>query len=277
MIGAPEGQNWEINSVAGMVKRFLFLTIKEGFLCLILDFQKGSVRHYCKSRGHALHRLRFANNSKPSHYLLINKLCRNLSRYYYESSWFSIENDGRQNDRIARRKGIDRVKANLSICSTDKQRKAGVCDGKLRYGTAFGGDKVEDLSRVLVEHGFNYSGWHRHRKYVCHLLLIRSISTGKDYVTSGVTGEALSSYIFFGPVYYQKLKHMVMDKMHARARGPRAILTRQPTEGRSRDGGLRLGEMERDCLIGYGASLLLLERLMISSDIFTVYVCKVKS
>nr|XP_039254006.1 DNA-directed RNA polymerase III subunit RPC2-like [Styela clava] len=131
--------------------------------------------------------------------------------------------------------------------------KAGAVEGKFHYGTAFGGDKVEDLSKVLVDHGFNYAG--------------------KDCLTSGITGEHLEAYIYHGPVYYQKLKHMVLDKMHARARGPRAVLTRQPTEGRSRDGGLRLGEMERDCLIGYGASMLLLERLMISSDSFEVEVC----
>lgn len=132
--------------------------------------------------------------------------------------------------------------------------KAGVLDGKFHYGTAFGGDKVVDLSADLIRHGFNY--------------------LGKDFVTSGITGEPLSAYIYFGPIYYQKLKHMVLDKMHARAKGPRAVLTRQPTEGRSRDGGLRLGEMERDCLIGYGASMLLLERLMISSDAFEVDVCE---
>ncbi|KAI0244506.1 DNA-directed RNA polymerase III complex subunit Rpc2 [Massospora cicadina] len=132
--------------------------------------------------------------------------------------------------------------------------KAGVISGSLQYGTAFGGSKVEDMSRILIDHGFSYSG--------------------KDFVTSGITGESLNAYIFFGPIYYQKLKHMVMDKMHARARGPRAVLTRQPTEGRSRDGGLRLGEMERDCLIGYGASRLLLERLMISSDGFEIFVCE---
>lgn len=131
--------------------------------------------------------------------------------------------------------------------------KAGVLNGHFGYGTAFGGDKVEDVCNALIEKGFNYAG--------------------KEFVTSGITGEPLSAYIYFGPIYYQKLKHMVLDKMHARAKGPRAVLTRQPTEGRSRDGGLRLGEMERDCLIAYGASMLLLERLMISSDAFEVDVC----
>ena len=132
--------------------------------------------------------------------------------------------------------------------------KAGVVNGSLEYGTCFGGSKLEDMSQILVENGYNYSG--------------------KDMLYSGETGECLQAYIFFGPIYYQKLKHMVLDKMHARARGPRAVLTRQPTEGRSRDGGLRLGEMERDCVIAYGASQLLLERLMLSSDAFEVDICE---
>ncbi len=132
--------------------------------------------------------------------------------------------------------------------------KAGVLSGNFEYGTAFGGSKLQDMSATLMDHGFSYSG--------------------KDYMTSGITGEPMPAYVFTGPIYYQKLKHMVQDKMHSRARGPRAILTRQPTEGRSRDGGLRLGEMERDCLIAYGASQLLLERLMLSSDRHEVDVCE---
>ncbi|PHT43428.1 DNA-directed RNA polymerase III subunit RPC2 [Capsicum baccatum] len=67
---------------------------------------------------------------------------------------------------------------------------------------------------------------------------------------------------------------MVLDKMHARGSGPRVMMTRQPTEERSRNGGLRVGEMEHDCLIAYGASMLIYERLMISSDPFEVQVCQ---
>ncbi|KAJ5924406.1 DNA-directed RNA polymerase III subunit RPC2 [Penicillium verhagenii] len=132
--------------------------------------------------------------------------------------------------------------------------KAGVLAGRHGYGTCFGGTPVEEASQTLIDHGFNYGG--------------------KEFLTSGITGEPLPFYVFTGPIYYQKLKHMVQDKMHSRARGPKATLTRQPTEGRSRDGGLRLGEMERDCLIAYGTSQLLLERLMISSDRHEVDICE---
>ncbi|QDS76845.1 DNA-directed RNA polymerase III subunit [Venturia effusa] len=131
--------------------------------------------------------------------------------------------------------------------------KAGVLRGEHQYGTAFGGSNMEDMGQILIENGFNYGG--------------------KDMLTCGITGVTIPSYIFFGPIYYQKLKHMVQDKMHARATGPIALLTRQPTEGRARDGGLRLGEMERDCLIAYGAAQLLRERLMLSSDKHICDVC----
>ena len=79
--------------------------------------------------------------------------------------------------------------------------------------------------------------------------------------------------MFIGPVYYQRLKHFVSDKLHARATGPRKFLTMQPTEGRAQDGGLRLGEMEKDVLIAYGVSGVLRERTMISSDQIEVNVC----
>lgn len=137
--------------------------------------------------------------------------------------------------------------------------KAGVCNGKFHYGSAFGepsghADTVEAISETLVKHGFSYNG--------------------KDFLYSGILGEPLQAYIFMGPIYYQKLKHMVLDKMHARGNGPRVLITRQPTEGRARNGGLRVGEMERDCLIAYGTSMLLYERLMLSSDPFEVQVCQ---
>lgn len=132
--------------------------------------------------------------------------------------------------------------------------KAAVCEGIFANGSAFTNTPADEIYKTLIKNGFAPSG--------------------KEYLTSGITGEALESYIFSGPIYYQKLKHMVVDKINARSRGPRVALTRQPTEGKAKEGGLRVGEMERDCLVAYGAANLLLERLMLSSDVFNITICR---
>lgn len=98
---------------------------------------------------------------------------------------------------------------------------------------------------------------------------------GDEYMTDGVTGKPLKSLIYKGLVYYQKLKHMVIDKMHARARGGRTTLTRQPKEGRAAGGGLRIGCMERDCILGQGAARFGRDRLMEQSDEFRQWVCDI--
>ncbi|XP_064631310.1 DNA-directed RNA polymerase II subunit RPB2 [Lineus longissimus] len=114
---------------------------------------------------------------------------------------------------------------------------------------------VQKISNILAEYGY-------------HL-------RGNEVLFNGHTGRKLNSQIFLGPTYYQRLKHMVDDKIHSRARGPVQILNRQPMEGRSRDGGLRFGEMERDCQIAHGAAQFLRERLFEASDPYRVHVCNI--
>jgi len=97
---------------------------------------------------------------------------------------------------------------------------------------------------------------------------------GNEQMLSGETGEPFQAEIFMGVTFYQRLNHLSAVKVHGRAYGPKTALTRQPVEGRGRDGGLRFGEMERDCAVAYGAAEMTQDRLQRCSDQFEAPVCR---
>ena len=121
-------------------------------------------------------------------------------------------------------------------------------------GTSFGNLDVKTIAQELLKAGYE--------------------SYGNEILYNGLTGEQLETSTFLGPVFYQRLKHMVADKQHSRSIGPMVNLTRQPAEGRSRDGGFRIGEMERDVMIAHGITRFCKERMFDVSDKYSTYVCK---
>ncbi len=131
--------------------------------------------------------------------------------------------------------------------------KVAAITGKPVVSPAFSPTPEKELRETLIKNGFR--------------------NDGKEIMYDGRTGKRFESQIFIGSAFYQKLDHLVSNKIHARSRGPVTLLTKQPTEGRSKEGGLRLGEMEKDCLIAHGASLALKERF--DSDKTTVSICSV--
>jgi DNA-directed RNA polymerase subunit B' len=130
--------------------------------------------------------------------------------------------------------------------------RVGAMEGRYVDGTTFDSENSDDLRATLEKLGFK--------------------EDGTEVMYSSITGRAYTARIFIGNMYYQRLKHMVANKMHSRARGPIQLLTRQPTEGRAKEGGLRLGEMEKDTFVAHGASMLLKERF--DSDKTIVPVCE---
>lgn len=141
-------------------------------------------------------------------------------------------------------------------------------------GTAYEKIKDIDIQRVFGENKHSAENITLTDLFKKELKKLGYEPHGHQKLYCGMTGEPIDALIFFAPTYYQRLRHLVANKMHARSRGPNQALNRQPQEGRANDGGLRCGEMERDCLLAQSAAFNIRERLCEKSDKFNTFVCR---
>jgi len=171
---------------------------------------------------------------------------------YYTHEDMPFASDGRTPDIIVNPHALP-SRMTVGMLLEGLLAKVACSAGEIGNGKPFRGLSMEELGDELTKYGLQ-----RH---------------GNELLYDGFTGEAKEVAIFFADTFYQRLKHVTAHKMHARARGPKQILTRQPTEGRAKFGGLRIGEMERDTFITYGSANVIMDRLFLNSDAYETVLC----
>lgn len=225
---------------------------ESGIIDKVIPDPEKKIYNY-NAEGHKFIKVRLASLRKPE---IGDKFASRHSQkgtvgMMYPQIDMPVTDEGVSPDIIMNPHGIpSRMTAGMLLESL--MGKLAVYSGQFQDATPFTPFNLEDLKAQL-------------RKYGCNEL-------GNDVLYNGQTGRMFEVLFFMAPTYYQRLKHMVDDKYHSREGGPVQLLTRQPSEGRSRDGGLRFGEMERDVLIAHNTVKLLKERTMESSDIFPTYI-----
>tara|TARA_B110000027_G_C16096351_1_gene290982 strand:- start:453 stop:1766 length:1314 start_codon:yes stop_codon:yes gene_type:complete len=209
------------------------------------------------NEGYAFCKIRIRNHRKPA---VGDKLASSIAQkasigMIYNSEDMPYTKEGIVPDLIMNPHAIPSrmTIAQLMECVLGK---VACVEGKTQDCTPYNDLSVEDICNKLESYGME-----KHSNEIMY---------------DGYTGRQMKTTIFIGPTYYQRLKHIVADKMHSRSsNGPIVFLTRQPSEGRSRAGGLRVGEMERDAILSHGASLFLKEKILDCSDNSKQYICKI--
>jgi DNA-directed RNA polymerase II subunit RPB2 len=252
------------------VDDFQTLCMQTGYYCIHkgkgeIEIKKGLSKGICKESGSVEDIKVYCCTVEPTHLLYVRRngkpvWCGNSNHgnkctvgMMYSQKDMPFTSSGITPDMIINPHGFPTRMA-MGFIWEAIAYKASVLEGLTIDATAFDDYDTYQLPEVLKSYGFS--------------------PYGTEQLYCGFTGKKMDAEIFIAPIYMIRLKHMVADKAHARSRGPRQALTRQPLEGRSRDGGLKVGEMEKDAIVAHGISQFLKERLMESSDIVKLWVCE---